>query len=302
MEIVGLEALQRVMDHGGAYEAVQRAMEAVAVDTIIRPEEMAVTLDPAGDVHVKGAHIVDSGWIVFKVATGSFPGAPNSGCSILLDAATGAPTFIFDDGGWLTEMRTAAAGSLAADLLVPQGPLRVAMLGTGIQARYQLAALRQRRTIDELRIWGRTPERADVLATEVGGQVMAEIGEAVSGANLVITATTATEPFLLLDHLDSGVHITAMGADTVGKSELDPAILDRADAIVADDIETCSRVGELQHRPNLAGRAISLARLSAGLEPGRTSPDDITVADLCGIGAYDAAIAGLAAKRLALSR
>ncbi len=115
---------------------------------------------------------------------------------------------------------------------------------------------------------------------------------------MIVTATSAKAPILGGTNLPTGVHVTAMGADTVGKRELAEDVLAAAAVIAGDDISTCARVGELQHGPSHVGRAVGLAALVAGRSPGRTDPGDITVADLCGIGTYDAAIAGLTADLL----
>lgn len=290
--------VQAVIDPASAYEAVTAALEALATGQVETPGEIAVRVQPSGDVHVKGAHIRGTAWIVFKVASGSFPDAPNSGCTMLLRASTGAPEIIIDDGGWLTEVRTAAAGAIAADALAKPGPARVAILGTGLQARFQLEALRNRREVTATSVWGRNPDKADRFAAAQNATACRTVAEAVDGADIVVTTTSATEPFLHADLLEPGMHITAMGSDTVGKRELGTGVLDAADIVVADDPDVCVRVGELQHATEHLGRTVPLASVVAGIVPGRTTPTDITVADLCGIGTYDAAIAGLAASRL----
>ncbi len=304
IKIVSLAEIQRVVDHEACIAAVEDALVSLAEGDVAAPEEIALTLQPSGDVHVKGAHIAGGRWIVFKVASGSFPGSANAGCSLLLDAATGEPKVVLDDGGWLTEMRTAAAGAIASDLLARPGSLQVAVLGTGIQSQFQVEALRRRRDISSLNVWGRRIERANAVASELDGRATDDVAAAVADVDVIITATSATEPFLFKHDLPEGVHLTAMGADTVGKNELDPAILQAAHVIVADDVSTCARVGELQHAPSQCERVVPLAQLvrdvRAGESVGRASQTEITVADLCGIGTYDAAVAALAADRLGI--
>lgn len=304
VKVIPIEEIQRVVDYAGCLDAVEDALEALADGAVSAPEEIALTLQPSGDVHVKGAYIAGSRWIAFKVASGSFTGAANAGCSLLLDAVTGQPKVVLDDGGWLTEMRTAAAGAIATDLMARPGPLRVAMLGTGVQSRFQVEALRHRRQVVSLNVWGRRRERAALVTQDLGGQPFEDVGSAVADADVIITATSATDPILLKSHVPDGVHITAMGADTVGKNELDPAILRAAQVIVADDVHTCGRVGELQHTPGQHHRTLSLAQLVKNARVGqplnRTSVADITVADLCGIGTYDAAVAALTSDRLGI--
>lgn len=317
INVVGLAELQSVITHNNTREAVRTGLVALAAGQVSAPDELVMDIAPSGDVHIKGAHISSQPWIAFKVATGSFPGASNAGCSFLLDARSGAPRVVIDDGGWLTEMRTAAAGALATDALARQGELTVAVLGAGVQARFQLEALAACRPISEIRVWNRTAERAGTFVASLaadatfrngGSETQAQIAitahptasAAVAGADVIITTTSSREPVLHLADLEPGVHITAMGADTVGKQELEVAILERADVIAVEDLEIASRVGELQHGTHLAGRAITLGSLLTGVAPGRKSDEAITIADLCGIGTHDAAIAGLAADLLEL--
>ena len=296
MQVIDLPTIQSRITHAATFDAVTRALTAIARSEVEAPEELAFTLNNGGEIHIKGARLAESPWVVFKVASGSFPHGTASGCSIVVEATTGVPTALLDDGGWLTEMRTAAAGAVAADVMAVNGPLRVAILGTGGQARFQLAALRDRRELTEVRVWGRDASKAVALAAETNSQSAASVDEAVDGVDLIVTTTSAREPILYAHHLRPGVHVTAMGSDMKGKRELHHAVLDAATVIAAEDISTAARVGELQHTPQHVDRAVPLAALVADAEPGEWSrkPGDITVADLCGIGAYDAAIAGVA--------
>jgi len=296
---IDLDELQQVVDHHVAYEAVRTALDAIAVGAIDTPSESALTLRDGGEIHVKGGRLISEPYIVYKFAAGGFASDTNAGCSILLDAQTGAPVMMLNDAGWLTEMRTAASGAVAADLLAVDGDLDVAILGTGIQARYQLEALRARRNVTSVRVWGRSSEKTRALADEVEAVACDSIEDAVAEVDLVVTSTSATEPILLGHHLRPGMHITAMGSDMVGKRELSAEVLARADIIAGDDPAHCAVVGELQHAPEHLERTIGLPSLSAGTSSGtRRSVDEISVADLCGLGAYDAAIASAALTHL----
>src|SRR5207342_3068015 len=103
-------------------------------------------------------------------------------------------------------------------------------------------------------------------------------------ADVVITCTAARAALVERAWLASGAHITALGADGAGKHELDPAILEDADLLVVDSRDQCARLGELQHAPSEAHRAIELGAICAGETPGRTSDDQLTVCDLTGLG------------------
>lgn len=143
---------------------------------------------------MKAAHVVDRRWAVYKVATGGSADASRSGCSFLFDAVTGRPVAVLDDDGWLIDMRTAAAGSLATDLLANPGDVTVAVLGTGTQAGLQINEVRARRRTVDLRVWGRSSEHAEVLAASKGGRACASVAGAVADSDVVITCTSAEPP------------------------------------------------------------------------------------------------------------
>jgi ornithine cyclodeaminase len=168
---------------------------------------------------------------------------------------------------------------------------RVAVIGTGIQARRQIEGLRCVREVGEVRVWGRSAEQAKAAADELGAEPMATVEDAVAGADVVVTCTASTEPLVRSAWIGPGVHITAVGSDGVGKQELDPELLRRADVVVADSLDQCLRLGELQHAPEVAERVVELGGVCAGTAAGRTDPGQLTIADLTGVGVQDVAAA-----------
>lgn len=296
---------------GDARRAVSEALTALADSKAVLPDELAMAL-PAGEVHVKGGHLLGSPHAAFKVACG-FPdnaaaGLPvNDGFTLVLDAGTGSLLAALLDHGWLTDVRTGAAGAVAAEHLARPDARSVALIGAGAQARFQLEALLEVRLIESVAVWNRTPERAERLAADLGSQyglacrAEATPQEAVRDAHIVVTTTASRRPLLRHAWLSPGTHVTAVGADFPDKQELHPDVLGDADVVVADDVATCSRVGELHHALEAGsidrGRVVALADVVAGTAAGRTSRDQITVADQCGLGVYDAAMADLVLAR-----
>jgi len=296
--------------------AVEASLLAVAGAQAVLPDELAMAL-PAGEVHVKGGHLLTSKYAALKVASG-FPhnselGLPvNNGFTLVLNADTGELVASLLENGWLTEMRTGAAGAVAAQHLARPDAAHLALIGAGAQARFQLQALREVRNITRVRIWNRTAARAHALAAELSEQhdiaccVPETPRAAIAGADIVVTGTASRDPLIRADWLEPGIHITAMGSDFSEKQELDNDVLGRADLVVADDVGTCSRVGELHHALAAGfidvSRVLSLADVVGGKAPGRTSPDQITVADQCGLGVYDAAIADTVLARYLASQ
>lgn len=260
-----------------------------------------------GEAHVKSAWLRDRPVFVIKVASGFYDnpgrGLPSSnGLMLVLSAETGTPLALLQDEGYLTDVRTALAGALAAKYLAPRDATVVGIIGAGLQARLQLEALvRTRvRSLERAMVWSRRPEAAARLASEMRSldltvEACASVAELMLESQLVVTTTPAREPLIGIRDLHPGLHITAIGADLPGKQELHADVLAAADLVVCDRLSQARTAGELQHAVHLP--ATELGDIIIGKRPGRQSPDAITVCDLTGLGVQDAAIAELAYRR-----
>lgn len=296
-----------------ALAAVREGFVRLARGEVTLPGVIGLDLPAhAGEVHVKGAHIHGSPYFSIKEAAGFYRnserGLPvSSGVVMAFDATTGFLSTILLDNGYLTELRTGAAGALAADLLARREIDTVGIIGAGGQARYQLEALLAVRRPRRVVVWGRSAERAALCAREMNGKfglrvdAAASAREAVESSDIVITTTPSREPIVRADWLRRGTHVTAMGSDGPEKRELESAVLARADKVVADRLDQCLRLGEIHHA--VADGSLDPARihgelgeLAAGLKPGRTSDAEITIADLTGVGVQDAAVAAFVAS------
>jgi len=312
VRVLGRQDVQRLVGMADAIASVRDAFAAADHGRAVMPAPLELRLpDTDGELHVKGAYIDGAPVFAVKTATGFYNnparGLPVSGgMTLVYDAATGVLRVLVADGGLLTELRTAAAGALAADVLARRAARTAAVIGTGGQARYQLQALLQVRPIDQVKVWGRRREAAeqyvrDMAASGVAVLIAATAREAVAGAQVVITATSATRPLIESGWLNPGAHLTAMGADMPHKQELDPTILAAAGKYVPDSIEAAARSGELHHalQANVFREDLVYAELGAlasGRLPGRTDEDELTVADLTGLGVQDAAIAAMVTR------
>lgn len=297
MRVVEEASIRAVVSVADARKAVHDAFCALADGAVLAPDEIAMKLNHGGELHVKGAYL-GGPFIAFKAATGGFPGGGNSGFTSVIDAETGAPVAILQDGGWLTEMRTAAASAVSAVALARTDSRQLAILGGGFQAAFQVEALRDVFTFESVSVWSRTAETASRFATENRAVQAGSVAEAVDGADIVICCTPSHEPLLHASMLDAGAHVIAMGADMTGKRELASDVLETAALITADSLDVTSRVGELQHAPDQIDRAVSLGDVLTGRSTGRTTAQDLTVTDLCGLGVQDAAMAQLVMSRL----
>jgi ornithine cyclodeaminase len=264
--------------------------------------------ETSGEIHVKAGHIHGAPFYAVKVSSG-FSGVDppaNDGMVVVFEARDGAPAAFLLDNGYITDLRTGAAGGVAARYLAPADARTVAVIGTGAQARWQVDALiLERPQIEDVRVWGRDAghaERcADDLRTRMGQgpsvDVAATVREAVEDADVVVTCTAAREPLVERAWLRTGAHVTALGSDGPGKRELDPAILRDADVLVVDSRDQSVRLGELQHAADLVDRAIELGHICGGTELGRASDGQLTVCDLTGLGVQDVAAALVVMER-----
>ncbi len=181
----------------------------------------------------------------------------------------------------------------------------IGVIGSGVQARHQVACLREVRSFRRLAAWSidrqGLEEYCDEMSRTYGVEAAAcdSAEDACLAADILITATPSHEPLVRAAWLKPGVHVTAVGSDTPGKQELDAACLARADVVVVDRLSQCARFGELSHaiaaglmrEADVRGQ---LGEVAAGRKPGRARDDEITICDLTGVGFQDTAIAALA--------
>jgi len=266
-----------------------------------------------GEVDVKTAYIRGLDSFAIKIAAGFFEnyrlGLPTgSGMMVLISAKTGRPEAVLLDNGYLTDVRTGAAGALAARYLARNRIDTAGVIGSGAQARYQMLALKQVRDFRRLMVYGIIPDQVEQYAAEMTPVLGVEIVKAedteavVRDSDIVVTCTPAKEPYLKAEWLHPGLHITAMGTDSEDKQELYSDALARADILVCDRKSQSFRLGEF-HNGLEAGvisqddPIIELGELTSGRKPGRRSDEEITVCDLTGVGVQDTAIALLAYQK-----
>lgn len=290
-----------------AVDVIERAFVALASGQVVMPPILSMDLAEAnGEVDVKTAYIPGFDGFAIKVSPGFFDnpklGLPSlNGLMILFSAKTGLVVAVFLDNGYLTDIRTAAAGAVAARHLAPETVETAGVVGTGVQARLQMQAAHLVRPFKRLLVHGRDADKAAACADDLSralgipAEVAPDAAEMVARSQLVVTTTPSREPVLLADWLHPGLHITAMGSDQTGKNEVEPAALTRADAYICDRVSQCETSGELEAALAAGiwagGTPAELGEVIAGQKPGRGRPEDITVADLTGTGAQDTAIA-----------
>jgi ornithine cyclodeaminase/alanine dehydrogenase-like protein (mu-crystallin family) len=266
-----------------------------------------------GDVYVKTGALRGHSVFIVKVspwfAANVESGDAQGGFIGVFDSHTGHTIALLNEGHYLSDTRTAAAGALAARTLAPESIQTAAVLGAGVQAYWQTLALHHERPFNTLLIWARNAEKAlalkSRLAEDLSGvelRIEAVLEHVVRAADVLICATLSREPLVRGEWLRAGQHITAVGADDPSKCELDARVLQKARVFV-DSLETTAANGDV-HRAIISGQykladvTGEIGEVLAGTKIGRTSPSDITVAKFVCIGAQDLAAAETSLARL----
>lgn len=287
---------------------VEAAFVAMAEGRVVMPPIMSMELPHLNaEVDSKMAYIEGFDIFALKVSTGFFDnakvGLPSLGGMVTaMSARDGVVQAVFLDNGYLTDLRTAAAGAVAARHLAPESLTSVGVMGTGLQARLQVRAARLVRPFERLLVWGRDLRKAERCAEDLSREldIAAEACPAretlVQRSELVITTTPSFQPLIEADWMHPGLHITAMGSDAPEKTELAPACLVRADHYVPDSAAQVALRGELREALKAGdwpeGKTpVELGEVVTGVKRGRGHSEDITIADLTGTGAQDTAIA-----------
>lgn len=297
-----------------AIGVVEDGFTRLAAGLVTVPPIMRIDIpEHNGEVDVKSAYVRGLDGFAIKVSSGFFDnyrlGLPSlSGMMVLLSSETGIPRAVLLDNGYLTDVRTGAAGAVAAKHLARTAIETAGVIGSGAQARFQMLALKQVRDFQQLIVFSRNPDNVAEYAAEMAERLGVEVVQApdaetvVRRSDVVVTTTPAKAPYLGADWLRPGTHITAMGSDAEEKQELEPGVVERADVIVCDLKSQCFRLGELHHARDAGAipdpdSVIELGELTAGQMDGRTSDDQITVCDLTGVGVQDTVIARLAYRK-----
>jgi len=230
-------------------------------------------------------------------------GIANHQSSIFLfDAESGQCTSLLA-GNTITALRTAAAAAVSIDRLSITDPGTLGLLGTGHQSIFQLEAALRVRSFDEVVIWnrsGRELQKHLAMAEYYGVRCReGQLEEVVKESQVIITITSCFEPLFPSQWVNGGTHIAAMGTDTKGKQELDPALSLRAERFT-DEIAQSRTIGEFQHVP-VDAPIVTIGSVIEGTASGRTNDDQITVFDGTGVGLQDLACAQAVIKALGAS-
>ena len=299
--IIGLEDIKSIAKDIDLVAAMEEGFVQYSNgNTVVPPVGELLLEEPKGDVHIKYGYIKNDDYYVIKIASGFYEnpalGLPSGqGLMLLFDQKTGVLKAILLDEGHLTDLRTAAAGALAAKYFAPHEVSAIGIIGTGIQAKLQLQYLQNQTSCRKVWVWGRNHKAAEKFVMEASSdfniQIAENPSEVAQHCNLIVTTTPAESPLLKAVDIQQGTHITAVGSDTEHKQELESELLNRADIVVADSIPQSQSRGEI-YRATKAGilnadRVVELGTAIQQENLQRTDDQQITVTDLTGVAVQD---------------
>ncbi|HEX5275651.1 MAG TPA: ornithine cyclodeaminase family protein [Candidatus Rubrimentiphilum sp.] len=307
LTVLGEREVYELLTVADCIAVMESAFRAVSAGKFAQPQRLIAWLPGGrGAIGSMPAYLGDPDALAVKVIT-VFPenraaGLESHQGSVLLhETQTGRPLAIVHAGA-VTAIRTAAVSALAARILSNPRSARLALLGSGTQARTHLEAMRAIRPIAKVKVWSRTPARAGAFAHVESArhgipiEVAQSPRDAVNGCDIVCTLTAATAPVLEGAWLESGMHVSAAGSSVPPFRELDAAAVKRARLFVdnrecvlneADDLRVPIAEGAIT-----AGHILGdLGELVTAEVAGRTSPDDITLFKSVGMAIEDVACA-----------
>jgi alanine dehydrogenase len=283
-----------------ALEAVREAFVAYARGEWSMPPKVYVPAYPAGDFRAMPA--LGAGHAALKWVT-SFPGNPEwglptvTGLVLVSDASYGMLKAVLDAGA-VTALRTGAAAVLAAETLGRSDAANATVIGAGVNGRAAARTFLARER--DVLLWDLDPARSEAAAAELGAGVAGSREEALA-ADLVVTMTPGREVLFPAGSLREGQHVSLMGADGPGKTEIAVEEVLRTH-VFCDDWEQASHNGELAHAVAAGGicedDVTQLGDVLAGSAPGRQSQEDITIFDSTGLAIQDLAVALAALERV----
>ena len=299
MRIVELPQIQKLLVYSEIIGRMREALIAHSRGECDTPMPMHLDFAGGGEAHMKSSYRRGGRHFALKIAA-TFPRSAN-GMMLLSSAETGEPVAFLADRGHLTDARTAAVAALVAQEL-GRHDRTLGILGTGIQARLQAEWHAQVLPLERIVLWGRDAARVEECRRDIAKfaevSVAAIPAEVAHETRLIVTCTASRAPLLRAGHIQAGTHISAVGADSPGKQELDPAILSHASLVLVDSRRQCEKLGELQHAPEVVGRAVELGELLGG-EKAQAGGLRYSVCDFTGLGVEDLYIAEYCWEKLA---
>ena len=273
-------------------------------NSVVPPVGELLFDSPPGDVHIKYGYIKNQDYYVVKIASGFYENtklgiASGQGLMLLFKQKTGELEAVMLDEGYLTNIRTVAAGALAVGHFSPEESPTIGIIGTGTIAKMQIQLLEQNKFGKTYWLWGRNRAKAEQLKTELGDDFDIRIADTCSevslNCNTIITTTPSETPLLQADDIVEGKLIVAIGSDTQHKQELASGILQKADLVIADSIPQSKSRGEIYQAVKAGAikeeQVLELGNALQDTKLQKINAERITVVDLTGVAVQDIMIA-----------
>ncbi|MGG5823759.1 ornithine cyclodeaminase family protein [Falsiroseomonas sp. HW251] len=295
MQVLDEDRVRALLRYEDLIPAIERALVDYSAGRVQAPPRQMLEVQPAGGFFAPMTAIAPFGMGVKLVSF--FPhntGVPTHHALIaLFRAETGEPLAVMD-GRLITEMRTAAASAVATKALARRDARVLAVMGTGVQAHAHLDAMPHARDFQEVRVWGRDPAKARHLAAQFGAVAVEDAEEAVRGADVVVTATSATEPVLKGAWLGPASHVNAVGWRGPKGRELDDEAMLGAFVVADSRANVMNESGDVL----IAGATVG-AEIGEILAGTKAAPAGRrTVFESVGLSVEDVAVAALVVSKL----
>ena len=310
IKIVDLSKIKSILPKVDLINEIEKGFVAYSNGEVVVPPVGELSFNsPPGDVHIKYGYIKNDDIYVIKIASGFYKNSElnlptGNGMIMVFDQKNGQPIAVLNDECYLTDVRTAIAGAICAKHCAPKNINRIGIIGTGVQARLQLQYLKGVVDCNDALVWGRNSDsldkyEKDMEKSEFAISTTINLDEVINDCQLIVTCTPSEMP--LINSVNEGTHITAMGSDTVQKQELDPNILLKADVVISDSRSQSTDRGEIHHalKDGLdMNSVVELGEVISNKINCRTSDKQITVADLTGVAVQDIQIAKVVLSHL----
>ncbi len=314
VEIVQLEKIKSILKNNDVISVIEEGFIAYSDNRVIVPPVGEMLFNKTnGECHIKYGYIKDDNYYVIKIASGFYDnpklyGLPSfNGLNLVFDQRNGELKAILLDEGYLTNIRTAAAGAVVAKYLAPKQVKKIGILGTGAQGKLQVEYLKSITSCKKIVVWGLSQEEVNEYKKNLekkgySVETTLNLEDIPTACNLIVTCTPSKKPLLKKEWIKPGTHITAMGSDTAEKQELDSEILANADIVVVDSISQSKSRGEV-YKAITSGIisediVIELGKMISNKQYHRQNDQQITIADLTGVAVQDIQISKIICENM----
>jgi len=305
-KIFNLEKIKSVLPKIDLIKIIEEGFSEFSKGNVVVPPVGELIFEnPPGDTHIKYGYIKNDDYYVIKIASGFYKnpeiGIPSGqGLMLVFCQKTGVLKAVLLDNGYLTDIRTAVAGAVAAKYMAPANISCIGIVGAGTQARYQLEYLKKVINCNKVLVWEQQGKPVKnyldyFKKSDFKIDITNNISDIGKNCNFIVTTTPSKKPLIMLEDIKPGTHITAIGSDTADKIELDTKIVSQADIVVVDSYEQSKSQGEI-FRATQAGdinrsKLTELGNIINNKDLARQNDKQITVTDLTGVAVQDIQIA-----------